>query len=341
VSGNESPIALELFDRVDDYAKAISSGQVTSGASLRPDTAIYVFYQNFFLQFFENVLLMRQPITGFGADAESAATSLRLSLAGPDNLPARRVLVQFEKFCDILSDLEGGLYFPSEDLFTRFHKLFIPRLLRSIVAWAASAGRTEIAQRALLAFNAYTAAVANLEGQGVPDGTLNLSDTLKELIRVIELDYDRTAKVIDGVLGTSATIRGLLITAWVAVITLAFDVTRWALAAITIAIVVIFGLLDAYHSCLYQEALGHAEELEGISQAYYGAIALGEDDPDADFDLQVSLQAYANRFGVYRSLHRFTAKDLRFARPRIFFTILYPALLAVSVISTVILGVTR
>ena len=340
MSGNESPIALALFDRVDDYTKAISSGQVTSGASLTPDTAIYVFYQNFFLQFFENVLHV-PPITGFGADAESAATSLRLSLAGPDNLPARRVLVQFEKFCDILSDLEGGLYFPSQDSFTRFHKLFIPRLLRSIVAWAASAGLMEIAQRALLAFNAYTAAVANLEGQQVPDGTLSLTDTLKELIRVIELDYDRTAKVIDGVLGTSATIRGLLITAWVAVITLAFDVTRWALAAISIAIVVIFGLLDAYHSCLYQEALGHAEELEGISQAYYSAIALGEDDPDADFDLQVSLQAYANRFGVYHSLHRFTAKDLRFARPRIFFTILYPALLAVSVISTVILGVTR
>jgi hypothetical protein len=337
VSGNASPIALELFDRVDDYTAAISSGEITSQGSLNADTAIYIFYQNFFLQFFENALGLDPPINGFGEQAVLAATRVRLAMTGPETLPARRVIVQFEKFCEILSSLKAGQYYPSSDAFVRFHKLYIPRLLRSIGAWAASAELPEIAERSRRAFDAYKTAVTDLEGQQPPDDTAPASDALKELIRIIELDYERTAKFIEGVIGTSATIRGLLITAWVAVITLAFDTTRWALAAVSFVIVVVFGLLDAYHSSLYQQALGHASELEGISQAYYGAIALGADDPDADFDLQVGLQAHS--FGVYRNLRGFTIADLRSARPQIFFAILYPALLVVSIICTVILAV--
>ena len=127
-------------------------------------------------------------------------------------------------------------------------------------------------------------------------------DTLKELVRLVELDYDRTAKFIDGVLGTSATIRTLLITAWVAVLTLAFDTSRWALGAISFAIIVVFGVLDAYHSALYQHALNHAVERESASQSYYETLIFGDDYPDASANLIADLEL--QEFGVYRNIHK-------------------------------------
>jgi len=165
-----------------------------------------------------------------------------------------------------------------------------------------------------------------------------VSSATKELVRLVELDYERTAKFIEGVIGTSAAIRGLLVTAWLAVVTLAVNTSRWALAAVSLAVVIVFGLVDAYHSWLYHQALQHAIELESISRTYYAALARGGDDPDAEEDLEVHLQAH--RLGVYSNLRRFRMKDLRFARPRIFFQILYPALAVTSVAVAVILGIT-
>jgi hypothetical protein len=170
----------------------------------------------------------------------------------------------------------------------------------------------------------------------MPDDDVLLSPATKELVRIVELDYDRTSKFIEGVIGTSAAIRGLLVTAWLAVITLAFNTSRWTLAVVSFAVVVIFGLIDAYHSWLYDQALRHAIDLESVSGGYYGALARGGDDPDAEDDLQAHLQAH--RFGVYRNLRRFRMRDLRFARPKIFFQVLYPALLVASVSAAVILG---
>ncbi len=136
-----------------------------------------------------------------------------------------------------------------------------------------------------------------------------VSSATKELVRLVELDYERTAKFIEGVIGTSAAIRGLLVTAWLAVVTLAVNTSRWALAAVSLAVVIVFGLVDAYHSWLYHQALQHAIELESISRTYYAALARGGDDPDAEEDLEVHLQAH--RLGVYSNLRRFRMKDLR------------------------------
>jgi hypothetical protein len=172
----------------------------------------------------------------------------------------------------------------------------------------------------------------------VPPATDEVPPATKELVRIVELDYERTAKFIEGVIGTSAAIRGLLVTAWLAVVSLAVNTGRWPLAAVSFAVVLIFGLIDAYHSWLYDQALRHAIELESVSGKYYAALARGGDDPDAEDDLQAHLQAH--RFGVYRNLRRFRVRDLRFARPKIFFQILYPALLLISAIVAVLLGVT-
>lgn len=173
----------------------------------------------------------------------------------------------------------------------------------------------------------------------MPEDSAELTGPTRELVRVIELDYERTSKFIEGVIGTSATIRGLLITAWVAVITLAFDTSRWTLAATSFAVVVVFGLVDAYHSWLYNQALGHAVELEELSQKYYRALSKGADDPHAETNLRVRFQDH--RFGIYGSLGKFNwKKDLRSARPKIFFQVLYPGLLAVSLIASAVLAAT-
>jgi hypothetical protein len=327
-----SPIAPELFDRVDEYTEAIAHGQSDDDGA-----AIFLFSRNFFLQFFDNVL--HETITGFNEEAELAATRLRLSLTGADLLPVRRVIVRFEKFCEMSSDPTSGLYYPTDKSFLERNKLYLPRLLRSIAAWATSAGLADIARRSQLAADNYLAAMHEFDGTRMSDADVLDSPGIREQVRIVELDYDRTSKFIEGVTGSSATIRGLLMTAWVAVIVLAFDTSRWVAAAISFAIVVIFGLLDAYHAVLYQRALGHATELEDASKIYYDAVALGTDDPFAEFDLQIFFGKY--RFGLYRNLRQFSIKDLRLVRPRIFFAVLYPALLVVSVISAVVLEVTH
>lgn len=164
-----------------------------------------------------------------------------------------------------------------------------------------------------------------------------LTGRTKELVRIVELDYERTAKFIEGVIGTSGTIRGILLTAWVAVITLAFDTSQWTVAAASFAIVVILGLLDAYHSWLYNQALGHAVDLEDLSRAYHRALSRGGADPHADIDFQAKLQD--NPFGIYHSLHKFKWADLGEVRPKIFFQVLYPGLLIVSIIAAALLAV--
>jgi hypothetical protein len=172
----------------------------------------------------------------------------------------------------------------------------------------------------------------------MPDEDALLTGRTKELVRIVELDYDRTAKFIAGVIGTSTTIRGILLTAWVAVITLAFDTGDWTIAAASFAIVVVLGVLDAYHSWLYNQGLGHAVELEDLSRAYHRALSRGGDDPDADVDFAVKLQD--DPYGLYHSLRKFQWKDLGEVRPRIFFQVLYPALLAISIIAATLLAAT-
>lgn len=173
----------------------------------------------------------------------------------------------------------------------------------------------------------------------MPEEDALLTGRTKELVRIVELDSEKTAKFIEGVIGTSATLRGILLTAWVAVITLAFDTGHWTLAAASFGIVVVFGVLDAYHSWLYNQALGHAVKLEELAGLYHRALSKGLDKPRDDADFLVKLQD--DPFGLYNNLQgKFTWKDLGKARPQIFFQVLYPGLLAISIIAAAVLAAT-
>lgn len=160
MNDSASPISLDLFNRVDDYTDSILKGTTTRDSDINSDTAIFIFYYNFFLQFFQNVL--HQPITGFDERAQDQAARLRFSLGAPENAPLRQLIVQFENFCELQSESGRGLYLPSDEDFLEFHEQYIPRLLESIGGWAMSAGLPELAERAKRAFDHYNSAVAYL-----------------------------------------------------------------------------------------------------------------------------------------------------------------------------------
>jgi hypothetical protein len=156
-----SPISLDLFKRIDDYIADIRSGDVHEKMVLDGNTAIYIFYKNFFFQFFD-FRFGNDSVTGFDESAKEQATRLRYSLHGVDKGPALALICQFEYFCDLLKDLVGGQYFASRDEFLLFHKQFIPELLQDIGIWATAEGLNELARRDQQALSDYRAAVNSL-----------------------------------------------------------------------------------------------------------------------------------------------------------------------------------
>jgi hypothetical protein len=158
----------------------------------------------------------------------------------------------------------------------------------------------------------------------------------KELFRLVELDYVRTADFISGLMQRQAGTRGLAVTIWAAVVGFAFDRSAWELGALAVVAVLAFLLLDGYYSLLYVEARSHASELERISALYYTTL-IREDDEDSAFDLRVQLEAY--RFGLYRSLKIFRFRNLAEVRQRVIFRFFYPFLIAGAVLATILIAV--
>src|SRR5437868_1929488 len=66
-----------------------------------------------------------------------------------------------------------------------------------------------------------------------------------ELKRLIELEYERTSKFIDGVIATTATIRGWAVTIWLAVVGVAFDRSVWELGVLAAIVAAVFMVIDA------------------------------------------------------------------------------------------------
>lgn len=149
-------------------------------------------------------------------------------------------------------------------------------------------------------------------------------DPLREMIRLVELDYERTASFIDSVVSTGAAIRGLGVTIWAALLGFAVDHGSWALALVGVLDAIVFFVLDGYHGWVYKRALLHAASLERISAAFYNSLGRGKTDPDSLLELRVQLEAHT--FGLFQNLGRFRYTDLLRARPRVIFFALYPSL---------------
>jgi hypothetical protein len=160
---------------------------------------------------------------------------------------------------------------------------------------------------------------------------VNREQANKELVRLLELDYERTASFISGVVGTSASLRGWAVTIWLAVIGLAIDRGEAAVAGLAALVAVAFFVVDGYHAWVYGQAVVHASELEQISALHYDALGRGLEDEDAQLDLQVGLESH--RFGMYRNFRRFTVSDLLYVRPHVIFRVFYPLLALAALVS--------
>jgi hypothetical protein len=160
-----------------------------------------------------------------------------------------------------------------------------------------------------------------------------------KLAEFIDVEYERTAKFIDGVTSTTATIRGWAVTIWLAVIGVAFSQTIWELAALAAAVALTFLVIDGYHAWLYGEAIARANELERLSGAHYDSFGRLAGDSEAETDLRVRLETHT--FGLYRNFKRFGLKDLWYVRPWVFFRLFYPLLIAIGVGAAVFISDTR
>jgi hypothetical protein len=162
------------------------------------------------------------------------------------------------------------------------------------------------------------------------------ADDTKTAIALLQVDYERTTKFIEGVVSTSASIRGWTITLTVALLGIAFERQSWALGLGAIFLILLFGLVDGYHSWLYAEALRHAQSAETTLSRYYASV-VGDGDPglQREFDVQVR----THRFGPFVNLRRFTFNSLKDARPRILLLTLYGSLVAIAGVATVIVAI--
>jgi len=79
-----------------------------------------------------------------------------------------------------------------------------------------------------------------------------------ELVRVLELDYEKTTKLIEGIVSSSFTIRGWGIALISALIGLTFQAQRWEIAGLAIVVTFLIAFVDGYHSWLYAKVLRHA-----------------------------------------------------------------------------------
>jgi hypothetical protein len=163
------------------------------------------------------------------------------------------------------------------------------------------------------------------------------TDSEKERLRLVELDYANTNDFVKSVVTTSATIRSLALTIWLGLVGFAVQQRLWELGVLAAVVAVLFLFLDGYHGWLYEEALKHARAAEKVTARYYNALSRGEDDPDAVLDFRVELRFH--RFGLFSNLRHFQVPDLLAARPPLLYRVLYPTLVGVAVLVAVLVGV--
>jgi len=163
------------------------------------------------------------------------------------------------------------------------------------------------------------------------------TDNVRERIRLVELDYDKTNEFIKGVIGTSAALRGSAITLWLALLGFAFQQDLVVLAGLAGVVAMVFWVVDGYHGWLYSEAATHLRAVERVLTAYFAALARGDDDEDVITDFGIDLQVH--RPGLF--LHIRKPNWLTFllvARPRVVYRGVYPFLVVLAGVAAIAIG---
>lgn len=333
----ELPVEPRLFSYLEKYATDLGKGQVGTDDPISEE--LVTFLEHFFQQFLESEADLE--ITGIDSESKAAVIARRYQLPRDPHVDTkRRLMVSFQELCDIWPDISQASYWRSDLLFQRFHLIYLPRLLRRIEEWAEASECTEIADAASAAAQMFTPAIqAAMTGDGEDERKApqpgEESENRKELVRLVELDYERTTDFISGLTQREAGIRGFAVTIWTATLGLAFNRSIWQLGALAIVAALAFLLLDGYYSALYMQAQRRAGELEGISASYYASLS-NPNDQDSDVDMLYQLDQY--RFGLYRSLEAFRLRDLLTVRKRMIFRFFYPLLIAGAILATVLIA---
>jgi hypothetical protein len=152
-----------------------------------------------------------------------------------------------------------------------------------------------------------------------------------ELIRLLELDYEKTTKLIEGVVGTNFTIRGWGIALISALLGFTFQTQRWEIAVLAMVVTFLIAVMDGYHSWLYAKLLQQAQNVERVLGLHYSALSRGEDDPAARREFEIAILAH--RFGRFAEIQKFGFKSFGTIRPRVVFLSLYGTLFAAAILS--------
>jgi len=159
--------------------------------------------------------------------------------------------------------------------------------------------------------------------------------TQKELLRVLELDYEKTTKEIEDILSSTFTIRGWGIALISALIGFTLQANHWGIAALAVVVTLLIAFVDGYHSWLYARVLRHANNIEAVIRYYYAFLARGDVDDQARIDFLAKIQAH--RFGRFTEIKKsFTFSNLREARPGYVIVALYATLLLCATVSGVV-----
>jgi len=129
-----SSIAVELFDRVDEFAECLTANPKDFWKDKASNESIAVFCENFFGQFFAT---LGAPIAGFGVKAKEAAVRKRLSL--PESAaPTRQLIAEYEDLCEIWDDIKGARYVEDREAMQDFACTYLSALLEDAAGWLAT-----------------------------------------------------------------------------------------------------------------------------------------------------------------------------------------------------------
>lgn len=145
-----------------------------------------------------------------------------------------------------------------------------------------------------------------------------------ELIALIVKDYAATRSLIDGVVRTSIALRGVGMTLTLALLGYAVAHPSIIVAVLALLTTWLFLYLDAYHGWLYDEGRRRARDVEHVLRLRYRQVERGDDDPDAEDDLDRALGKH--KLGQYLALPRFRYTYLLRARPRMVYVMVYGSL---------------
>lgn len=151
-----------VFDFVDEMAGLIKAQKLSGDAVIQQDSIAMTFCESFFDQFFGGLGL---SVKGFGRTVRESVGTLAEELRDEPDGEAkhkRRLIAQFEAFCDLYNDLKSD-YGSATALPTHraFHKEYLPDLLDAAKAWADVAGPPELASRIAKAQNDYHEAIGS------------------------------------------------------------------------------------------------------------------------------------------------------------------------------------